>query len=144
MEALTKIRKKGRIGGTCHRGVTLTTRRWVRFWSRVKIANELENFSGVNVTVLCLAGGYGIQKRGKEHNGFAIHYQTYSASSLPPLRSLFLRSLAGDKNAENGNYVYFIIHIFVLIEYNQSLICFPYISLLHVFVFLSVGLRRCV
>lgn len=54
--------------------------------------NELENFSAVNVTVLCLAGGCGIQKRGKEHNGFAIHYQTCSAVSLPPLRSLFLWS----------------------------------------------------
>ncbi|KOM51634.1 hypothetical protein LR48_Vigan09g029300 [Vigna angularis] len=36
--------------------------------------------------------GCGIQKRGKEHNGFAIHYQTCSAVSLPPLRSLFLWS----------------------------------------------------
>jgi len=67
-----KKNKKGKNSGTCDRGL--------------KIVNELENFSGVNVTVLCLAGGCGIQKRAKEHNGFCH-------PTKPILLHLFLLSV---------------------------------------------------
>jgi len=68
-----KKNKKGKNSGTCDRGL--------------KIVNELENFSGVNVTVLCLAGGCGIQKRAKEHNGFC------HPITKPILLHLFLLSV---------------------------------------------------